>query len=72
MSTHNPTTLSRKMLDLFLYWTELDKLHKFVHIRKSILTSLKHLVGNEGGRKALIKCDGISILYTTAKQVISR
>lgn len=59
----------RRMLDLFVYWTELDKLHKFVHIRKSILNAIKHLVGNESGRKALIKCDGIAILYSTAKQV---
>ena len=58
------------MLDLFNYWTDLDKLHKFVHIRKSILNSIKHLVGNESGRKALIKSDGISILYATAKQVL--
>ena len=59
------------MLDLFNYWTDLDKLHKFVHIRKSILNSIKHLVGNESGRKALIKSDGISILYATAKQVLN-
>ncbi|XP_063679961.1 cytosolic carboxypeptidase 1-like isoform X2 [Bolinopsis microptera] len=59
---------TRRMLDLFNYWTDLDKLHKFVHIRKSILNSIKHLVGNESGRKSLIKCDGISILYATAKQ----
>lgn len=56
-------------MDLFIYWSEVDKLYKFIHIRKSILSSIKHLVGNESGRKALIKCDGISVLYSTAKQV---
>ena len=57
------------MLDLYVYWTDMDKLQKFIQVRKSILNSVKHLVGNESGRKALIKSDGIAILYATAKQV---
>ena len=50
-----------------MFWTELDKLHKYVHIRKSILTSIKYLVTTETGRKALTKCGGIQILYASAK-----
>ena len=60
------------MLDLYVYWTDMDKLQKFIQVRKSILNSVKHLVGSESGRKALIKSDGIAILYATAKQVAAK
>ena len=57
------------MLELYNYWTEADKHYKFTSIRKAILICIKHLVNNETGRKALIRSEGISALYETAKQV---
>ncbi|KAK3098121.1 hypothetical protein FSP39_016346 [Pinctada imbricata] len=58
------------LLALYHDWHQIDTKHRYISLRKAILSILKNITNLRSGRKALVDANGIQVLYDSAQEVI--